>query len=90
MTFKERYMIAKANGLVERFRGDEISKEIAKTIPANEQQALQTNMLDDLLNGVPFSHQAEWERYQEARRKAKTAVDEKISKIEEASDEVQA
>ena len=82
MDFRERYLIAKKNGLLERFRGDEISKEIAKTVPSNEQQALQTNMLNDLINGVPFSHQEEWDKYQAVRAQAKITIDAKIAEIE--------
>lgn len=82
MDFKQKYLLAKANNLVERFRSDEIAKEIAKVIPNNDQQALQTNMLNDLLNGLPFSHQDEWDFYQSVRANAKTLIDVKIAAIE--------
>jgi hypothetical protein len=82
MDFKQRYLLAKKNGLVERFRGEEISKEISKTVPNNDQQSLQTNMINDLLNGVEFSHMEEWEKYQAVRVEAKKIVDAKIAAIE--------
>lgn len=82
MDFKTRYILAKKNGQVERFRGDEISKEISKTVPSNDQQALQTNMINDLLNGRELSYKEEWDKYQSARAEAKRIVDTKIAKIE--------
>jgi hypothetical protein len=82
MDFKQRYLLAKKNGLVERFRGEEISKEISKTVPNNDQQSLQTNMINDLLNGVEFSHMEEWEKYQAVRAEAKKTIDAKIAAIE--------
>lgn len=85
LTFKERYILAKKNGEVEKFRSDEIAKEIAKTVDGNAQQALQTNMLNDLINGVPFSHLAEWEAYQAARERAKEIVDAEIKECEKCT-----
>lgn len=82
MDFKTKYLLAKKNGMAERFRGEEIAKEISKTVPSNDQQALQTNMIEDLINGVPFSHQTEWEKYQLARANAKRVIDGKIDAIE--------
>ena len=82
MDFKTKYLLAKKNGMVERFRGEEISKEISKTVPSNDQQALQTNMLQDLMDGVPFSHLMEWGKYQAVRVEAKKHIDAKIEAIE--------
>lgn len=96
MDFKTRYLLAKKNGKVEDFRGDEISKEISKTVPGNKQQALQTNMLKDLINGVEFSHKEEWDKYQAVRVEAKRIIDSKIAQIEailnnaEVDNEIQA
>jgi LPS O-antigen subunit length determinant protein (WzzB/FepE family) len=80
-TFKSAYEMAARNNRVEQFRSDEIAKEIAKTVDSNAQQALQTNMLNDLINGVPFSHLEEWNKYQAARERAKEVVDAKIANL---------
>lgn len=79
---KSNYDLAKKNNDLDRFRGDEISWRIGKIIPNNEQQALQTNMLNDLINGQPFSHRTEWEYYQSIRASVKTQVDADIQRFE--------
>jgi len=79
----ENYKSAKKNGLEKQFRGDEISRRISLEIPSNEQQALQTNMIDDLINGRPLSRLEKWEKYQSVRARVETEVDKEISKFEE-------
>lgn len=79
---KEKYLLAKANGLEEQFRGDEIANEIRKFIPPNDQQALQTHMINDLINNLPLSHLDEWNKYQAARIAAIAKVDGEIEEIE--------
>lgn len=79
---KENYEDAKMNGVLEQFRSDEISRRIGKEVPSNDQQALQTNMIDDLINGRPFSHLEKWEKYQAIRAKVKAEVDEEINAFE--------
>lgn len=80
-TFKSAYEMAVRNNRIEQFRSDEIAKEIAKTVDGNAQQALQTNMLNDLINGNPFSHLEEWNKYQAVRERAKAIVDAKIEEL---------
>lgn len=75
---KANYDLAKKNNDLDRFRGDEISWRIGKIIPNNVQQALQTNMLNDLINGQQFSHMSEWVYYQSIRAEAKKQVDSEI------------
>lgn len=71
---RENYECAKMNGDTERFRGDEISRRIAKKYPLSAQIAL---LMDK-------DHKAdEWNAYQEFRDQIKAAVDAEISLIEE-------
>lgn len=79
---KENYECAKQNGVLERFRGDEIANRVSETVTPNEQQALQTNMLDDLINGKPLSHLTEWNKYQTSRQIAIAQVDAEIAAFE--------
>ena len=79
---REEYIIAKANGLEEQYRGDEIAKEISQFVTPNEQQALQTNMINDLIACNPFSHQTEWDYYQSVRAAAIEKIDNQIKEWE--------
>ena len=69
---KEKYLLAKKNGLVERFRGDEISRRIAKVYPLSAQIAL---LMDK------DRKQEEWQAYQDYRAKVKDEVDSEISAL---------
>ena len=73
MDFKTKYLLAKKNGQVERFRGDEISKEISKTVPLSTQIAI---LMDKDTEPQQFA------QYQLVRTNAKQIVDEKIAAIE--------
>ena len=73
MINKENYIIAKANGVLEKYRGDEISRRIAKEYPLSAQIAL--------LMDKDFKY-AEWQQYQAFRQEVKNAVDEEIAAIE--------
>lgn len=73
MDFKTKYLLAKENGQLERFRGDEISKEIAKTTPLSAQIAI---LMDKETKPEQF------EQYQTIRNSAKQTVDAKIAAIE--------
>lgn len=70
---KEKYLLAKKNGQVERFRGDEISRRIAKEYPLSAQIAL-------LMDKDKKSD--EYDVYQVFREKIKQEVDVEINKIE--------
>ncbi len=80
---KEKYLLAKKNGLVERFRGDEISRRIAKVYPISTQIAL---LMDK--NEKP----EEWEAYQAFRDAVKAEVDAEIlaieSEVKQRNDEI--
>lgn len=73
MDFKTRYLLAKKNGQVERFRGDEVSHEISKTVPISRQIAI---LMDKDTEPEQFA------QYQLVRTKAKQTVDAKIAAIE--------
>ena len=73
MDFKTKYLLAKANGKVDRFRGDEISSRIAKEYPLSAQIAL---LMDKDLK------YNEWVEYQAFRAKVKQEVDYLIMAIE--------
>lgn len=70
---KEKYLLAKKNGLVERFRGDEISRRIAKEYPLSAQIAL---LMDK------DEKPEEWKAYQAFREKVKAEVDAEIAEFE--------
>ena len=80
MDFKTRFLLAKKNGQVERFRGDEISRRIAKEYPLNAQIALEMNLMKDLLSGTK-DHYTEWEVYEVFRESVKNEVDAEIQAI---------
>ncbi len=69
----DKYLLAKANGLIERFRGDEISRRIAKEYPLSAQIALLMDKDDK---------PEEWKAYQEFREKVKNDVDNELSELE--------
>lgn len=69
---KEKYLLAKANGLEDRFRGDEISRRIAKEYPLSAQIAL---LMDKDIKPN------EWAEYQAFREKVKNEVDAEIIAI---------
>ena len=72
---KENYELAKKNGLLDRFRGDEISRRIAIKYPLSAQIAL---LMDkDIKPG-------EWEAYQEFREKVKAEVDAEMAEMEKS------
>lgn len=73
LTFKERYLLAKKNGEVEKFRGDEISKRIAVKYPLSAQIAL---LMDKDLK------YDEWVAYQTFRAQVKAEVDAEIAALE--------
>lgn len=70
---KEKYFIAKKNGLEERFRGDEISRRIAKKYPLSAQIAL---LMDK------DEKPEEWEQYQTFRAEIKAEVDAELEALE--------
>lgn len=74
---REQYLIAKKNGLGDRFRGDEISRRIAKVYPLSAQIAL---LMDK------DSKPDEWEKYQTFRAAVKAAVDAEIVALECTND----
>lgn len=69
----ENYLSAKANGTIEKFRGDEISRRIAKKYPLSSQIAL---LMDKDLK------YNEWVEYQAYRAQIKQEVDNEITQIE--------
>lgn len=73
MIEKDKYLLAKKNGLLERLRGDEISRRIAKEYPLSAQIAL---LMDK------EAKPQEWEEYQAFRINVKAEVDAEFTKIE--------
>ena len=80
MIEKDKYLLAEKNGLLERFRGDEISRRIAKEYPLSAQIAL---LMDK--DAKP----EEWGAYQTFRSRVKTEVDAEISMLEGELNETQ-
>jgi hypothetical protein len=70
---KENYECAKMNDDLERFRGDEISRRIAKVYPLSAQIAL---LMDKDLK------YNEWVEYQAFRQAVKDEVNAKIAQFE--------
>jgi hypothetical protein len=70
---KENYECAKINGDLERFRGDEISRRIAKEYPLSAQIAL---LMDKDLK------YNEWVEYQAFRQRVKDEVNAEIAQFE--------
>lgn len=73
MDFKTKYLLAKKNGRDEQFRGDEISRRIAKRYPLSAQIAL---LMDK--DTKPF----EFAEYQTYRAECKAEVDALIAEAE--------
>jgi hypothetical protein len=73
MIDKDNYLVDKKNGLLERLRGDEISRRIAKEYPLSAQIAL---LMDK------DSKQKEWDEYQAFRQKVKAEVDAEFEQME--------
>ena len=71
---KENYECAKQNGVLEKFRGDEISRRIAKEVPLSEQIAI---LMDKDTKPEKFA------KYQTLRMKVIVSVDEDIKAFEE-------
>lgn len=72
MIERYKYILADKNGLLERLRGDEISRRIAKEYPLSAQIAL---LMDK------DSKTEEWEKYQAFRQKIKAEVDAEIEEV---------
>lgn len=70
---KYKYDLAKANGTLERFRGDEISRRIGKKYPLSAQIAL---LMDK------EAKTAEFAEYQAFREAVKAEVDAEIAALE--------
>ena len=70
---REKYLLAKKNGLVERFRGDEISKRICQKYPFSAQIAL--------LADKDYKY-SEWADFQAFRSQVKAEVDSEIAELE--------
>ena len=70
---KTKYLLAKANGLLDRFRGDEISRRIAKRYPLSAQIALLMDREEK---------KAEFAEYQAFREAVKAEVDAEIANLE--------
>ena len=75
---KENYELAKANGLEERFRGDEISHRIGLIVPISDQIAL----IQD-----KEKKPDKYEKYQALRTRIKNEVDADIARFENAEGE---
>ena len=73
MDFKTKYSLAKKNGKVEQFRGDEISRRIAKKYPLSAQISALADRYDK---------PDEWAEYQAFRAKCKEEVDALIAEAE--------
>ena len=69
---KNKYLLAKKNGLLEKFRGDEISQRIARKYPLSSQIAL---LMDK------DEKPAEFAEYQAFRAKIKAEVDAEMAAI---------
>lgn len=70
MDFKTKYFLAVKNGRAEQFRGDEISRRIAKKYPLSAQIAL---LMDKDAKPDEFAE------YQAYRAKCKAEVDAEIA-----------
>jgi hypothetical protein len=75
MITKDNYILADKNGLLERLRGDEISRRIAKEYPLSAQIAL---LMDK------DSKQTEWDEYQAFRQKVKAEVDADFAEMKKS------
>lgn len=73
MDFKTKYLLAKKNGRAEQFRGDEISRRIAKRYPLSAQISALADRYDK---------PDEWAEYQTYRAECKEEVDTLIAEAE--------
>ena len=73
---KEKYLIAKKNGKIEKLRSDEISRRISAKYSLNDQISV---LMDK--DTKPM----EWYSYQEFRAKVKADVDIELAKLEETA-----
>lgn len=73
MIDRDNYLTDKKNGLLERLRGDEISRRIAKEYPLSAQIAL---LMDKDIKW------REWDEYQAFRSKVKAEVDAEFEQME--------
>ena len=74
MDFKTKYLLAKKNGLIDRFRGDEISRRISREYPLSAQISIALDREDD---------KEKWNRYQAFRANVKKEVDQLIAEVEQ-------
>lgn len=74
MIDRDEYILARKNGLLERLRGDEISRRIAREYPLSAQIAL---LMD---RDIKVD---EWEEYQVFRNSIKAEVDIEIKALNE-------
>lgn len=71
---KAKYLIAKKNGKLEKFRSDEIARRISAKYSYNDQFAV---LMDK------DTKPSEWIAYQEFRAKVKAEVDREFAELEE-------
>ena len=74
MIDKAKYLIAKKNGKLDKFRSDEISRRISAKYSFSDQIAI---LMDK------DTKPDEWNAYQEYRAKVKAEVDNELSAFEE-------
>ena len=72
MIDRNKYRLAKANGLAERFRGDEIARRISWAYPVNAQIAI---LMDKDTKPTEFAE------YQAFRARIKAEVDAEIASL---------
>ena len=75
MDIRQKYLLAKANNCVDKFRGDEISRRIAKVYPLSAQIAI---LMDK------DEKPEEWKEYQVFRERIKAEVDAEIAEFKTA------
>ena len=73
---KEKYLIAKKNGKIEKLRSDEIARRISAKYSMNDQISV---LMDK------DTKPSEWYSYQEFRAKVKADVDIELAKLEETA-----
>lgn len=84
MITRDEYEQAKANGKLEKLRGDMISKRIGRKYSPSAQIAVDKNIIKDLMRGTK-EHYAEWEAYEAYREAVKAEVDEILAGFEEGN-----
>lgn len=70
---KQKYLLAKKNGKLDKLRGDEISRRITKEYPLSTQIAI---LMDK------DTKPTEWNEYQQFRAKVKFDVDLEMAQLE--------